>query len=459
MILISDSIKSCEDEESEKENLLHLGAKQKNESNSELKSNYLQPQNPANKVVVTVTSPKRKEDQSESESEDVCVGTVSNLKEPVETNEGEEFDEASLVVEQSEYNEEEPKELEIYKEAQESITKEKKQLSKGKIKNVVTTTKVTKILTETKSLQSKLKNADFEENIQESEKLELKEDDKIISNQFPKSTSFYPCLANHTGITIRITGADSIESVDSESTDNEVQIIEKYNYHQNLDMKQDSNYIPIRLSNQNNRSKVTKLQISEQTFILKGVKSNQSIRSPKHNKKLESRQYKKLSSKAEESGEMLNICTNKQVINKTEKSESNKVDKHSYKMKNSFYHTNNKSKALEDKNREDCLKCVKKVRPKSCVEKGSTKVVMKGLRPVTAPAKRPCCPPQPHLPEYNGLRSEYGLSAEQLAERKRYDLPIYFQCRLVEYLCINLKGHYFVSYLCSTLLNFHKLLN
>lgn len=449
MLLISDSIKSCDDEESEKENLLHLGAKQKNESNSELKSNYLQPQNPANKVVVTVTSPKRKEDQSESESEDVCVGTVSNLKEPLETNEDEEFDDASHVIEQSEYDEEEPKELEIYKEEQESGAKEKKLFSKGKIKNVVTTTKVTKILTETKTLQSKHKNADYEENIEESEKLELKEDDKIIANQLPKSTSFYPCLANHTGITIRITGADSIESVDSESTDNDVQIIEKYNYHQSLDMKQDSNYIPIRLSNQNNRSKVTKLQISEQTFILKGIKSNQSIRSPKHNKKqLESRQYKKLSSKAEESGEMLNICTNKQVVNKTEKSESTKVDKHSYKMKHSFYHTNNKSKALEDKKSEDCLKCVKKVRPKSCVEKGSTKVVMKGLRPVTAPAKRPCCPPQPHLPEYNGLRSEYGLSAEQLAERKRYDLSTYFQCRLVEYffrciinLCIISKGH------------------
>lgn len=430
MILITDSIKSCEEEESEKESLLQLGAKQKTESNSELKSNYLQPQNPANKVVVTVTSPKRKGDESESESEDVCVGMVSNLKEIVDTNEDEEFDDAIQVVEQSEYNEEETKELEIYKDEQESRTKEKKVFSRGKIRNVVTTTKVTKLLTETKSLQSKQKNFDYEEKIEEPEKVELKEDYKIISNQLPKSTSVYPCLANHTGITIRITGADSIESVDSESTDNEVQIIEKYNYHQSSDMKQqDSNYIPIRLSDQNNRSKVTKLQISEQTFILKGIKSNQSIRSPKHNKKLESRQYKKLSSKAEESGEMLNICTNKPVMNKTEKSESTKIDKHSYKMKNSFYHTNNKSKALEEKKSEDCLKCVKKVRPKSCVEKGSTKVVMKGLRPVTAPAKRPCCPPQPHLPEYNGLRSEYGLSAEQLAERKRYDFPTNFQCR------------------------------
>lgn len=397
--------------------------------------------------MVTVTSPKTREDQSESESEDVCVGTVSNLKDPVETNEDEEFDDASQVVQQSEYDEEELKELEVHKEEQESSTKEKKLFSRGKIKNVVTTTKVTKILTETKTLQSKQKNADCEETIEESEKLELKEDDKIISNQFPKSSSFYPCLANHTGITIRITGADSIESVDSESTDNEVQIIEKYNYHQSLDMKQDSNYIPIRLSNQNDRSKVTKLQISEQTFILKGIKSNQSIRSPKHNKKLESRQYNKLSSKTVESGEMLNIRTNKQVMNKTEKSESTKIDEHSYKMKNSFYNTSKKPKASEDKKSEDCLKCVKKVRPKSCVEKGSTKLVMKGLRPVTAPAKRPCCPPQPHLPEYNGLRSEYGLSAEQLAERKRYDLPVHFQCRLVEYLFINSKGLDFVSYL------------
>lgn len=40
------------------------------------------------------------------------------------------------------------------------------------------------------------------------------------------------------------------------------------------------------------------------------------------------------------------------------------------------------------------------------------------MRPKTAPSKRPCCVIRSDLPQYNGFRSEYGLSAQQLEERK-----------------------------------------
>lgn len=42
-----------------------------------------------------------------------------------------------------------------------------------------------------------------------------------------------------------------------------------------------------------------------------------------------------------------------------------------------------------------------------------------GNRPNTAPSRRSCCIIKSDLPNYNGLKSEYGLSAEQLQERKR----------------------------------------
>ncbi|KAK6633925.1 hypothetical protein RUM44_004532 [Polyplax serrata] len=46
------------------------------------------------------------------------------------------------------------------------------------------------------------------------------------------------------------------------------------------------------------------------------------------------------------------------------------------------------------------------------------------LRPNTAPIRRTCCVIKSYLPQYNGLRSEYGLSAEQLEERKQRSLQI-----------------------------------
>lgn len=62
-----------------------------------------------------------------------------------------------------------------------------------------------------------------------------------------------------------------------------------------------------------------------------------------------------------------------------------------------------------------------KRRPNSCPEHQSRQL-HDVKRPLTAPActRRKCCTWDPsRLPEYNGLRSEYGLSEEQLLERRR----------------------------------------
>ncbi|EEB18832.1 conserved hypothetical protein [Pediculus humanus corporis] len=64
-------------------------------------------------------------------------------------------------------------------------------------------------------------------------------------------------------------------------------------------------------------------------------------------------------------------------------------------------------------------KCEK--RPKSSVGRFGgmiCKTTEKNNRPKTAPIKRNCYVIKTDLPVYNGLRSEYGLSAEQLIERK-----------------------------------------
>lgn len=59
-----------------------------------------------------------------------------------------------------------------------------------------------------------------------------------------------------------------------------------------------------------------------------------------------------------------------------------------------------------------------KTRPNSSYEEGGPRIILPVLRPKTAPSKRPCCVIRSDLPHYNGLRSEYGLSAQQLQERK-----------------------------------------
>ncbi|KAL0281093.1 UNVERIFIED_CONTAM: hypothetical protein PYX00_002187 [Menopon gallinae] len=66
--------------------------------------------------------------------------------------------------------------------------------------------------------------------------------------------------------------------------------------------------------------------------------------------------------------------------------------------------------------RKKALKCRKpKEQPKIPAEKNSEAPD----RPKTAADRKCCCVARGKLPKYNGFRSEYGLSAEQLQERKR----------------------------------------
>ncbi|RZF35034.1 hypothetical protein LSTR_LSTR009626 [Laodelphax striatellus] len=82
-----------------------------------------------------------------------------------------------------------------------------------------------------------------------------------------------------------------------------------------------------------------------------------------------------------------------------------------------------KRKMLSSSGEVCYCKHAEKERPKSSVvdrRRSQESAVVE--RPVTAPvAQRKCCPlwAQGRLPDYNGLHSEYGLSAEQLQERKR----------------------------------------
>lgn len=94
-----------------------------------------------------------------------------------------------------------------------------------------------------------------------------------------------------------------------------------------------------------------------------------------------------------------------QVENMLLKNKSQLSDKSNPQIKNEICCSNNK----------------KLNRPKSCIEKKNMQISSTvSARPFTAPVRRMCCQlGHPRLPEYNGLRSEYGLSAEQLQERKR----------------------------------------
>lgn len=460
---ISDSIKSYEDEESELESVLQVTKKPTGEVNGgdQKTSHYLQPQKPASKVVVTV-SPKTKEEKdenSESESEDVCVGTVTKPEEKVEEEEEEEADEEP----DEEKAEEEEK---LYQEARKTGHEEKDDCiedgrkspsphrrSSLKSSNLRSTDKNTDFRSKMHGNRAKVMSANcFDIKKKPLKAVESKEVAKLENNKtqsnssnevdqhdppndfndnnqhntqesHKKNTSYYPCAGNHSGITIRITGADSIESVESESTESEVQIIEKYNC-QNLQLKQDSNYFPLSIvKNQNKVSKEMTFKVTKQTFILRGTKTTQNIRSPKLSNKEFRRSQHHLPKEDSDKDELKLSKKNKE---KTERSSSAKRDKTPSKTKINSKPMSTKSKSLEEManmKSEKCTECSdggqRKVRPKSCLEKGSVRV-RPGNRPVTAPAKRPCCQwGQPHLPEYNGLRSEYGLSAEQLMERKR----------------------------------------
>lgn len=408
-------------------------------------------------VTVSPKTKEEKDENSESESEDVCVGTVSKTEEEKAEDEEEEED-VDEEADEGKGKEEEDQETEKqHQDEQDDFTEDgrkspspQRRLSlkssnlKSKDKNAEFRTKMhgnrAKVMSancfdakkkavknfESKEI-AKVENNKPQPNFCNEVDLHDPSNDfnddeqQSTQNSHKKNTSYYPCAGNHSGITIRITGADSIESVESESTESEVQIIEKYNC-QNMQLKQDGNYFPLSIvKNQNKVSKEMTFKVTKQTFILRGTKTTQNVRSPKLSHKEYRRSHQHLPKEESDKDE---LKVSKKTKEKTERSSSAKRDKTTSKTNSKA--TSAKSKALEEMTNlksEKCAECSdggqKKVRPKSCLEKGSVRV-RPGNRPVTAPAKRPCCQwGQPHLPEYNGLRSEYGLSAEQLVERKR----------------------------------------
>ncbi|KAG8285288.1 hypothetical protein J6590_083384 [Homalodisca vitripennis] len=420
----SDSIKSYDDDESEKESLLQTSNKQKSELGLELKGNNLQPQNHANKVIVTVT-PKREEskptkiievEDHESESEDVCVGTIKKIDEPVKESDGTE----TLDSKQCEETNEDTGETETVEseEDKEPILATKDSNNEIEVKTF--SENKTNCLEESSILKCNDKESKNDDNCEESVVYPEILDHKY--NSYKNTNNFYPCLKNHSGITIRITGADSIESVESESSNNELDIVENCDDYQNmLEYQQESTFALSKyLRNKNIRTQEIAIK-KKQTFILKGTKSPQNVRSPRPSKKFDVGPPLKPHTKNVGTEKVLHVSKQNLQTNKTEKSLS-KEDKNTSKPKPDS-NMSPKSKSIEDKlnsKTDDGFPFPKKVRPKSCVEKESAKV-KPTTRPVTAPVKRSCCQwGQPHLPEYNGLRSEYGLSAEQLMERKRH---------------------------------------
>ncbi|XP_054283518.1 uncharacterized protein LOC129000583 [Macrosteles quadrilineatus] len=248
--------------------------------------------------------------------------------------------------------------------------------------------------------------------------LELEQPSTKCPEGLNEDSDFYPCFANHSGITIRITGADSIESVDSESTDNEVQIEENFmsSLYNIVEFRPDNKTF-VSKTYQKSRVKETTYQLSNETFILKGTKSTQNVRSPKSTQK-DAGPYQRNYKKEESKRELAGTKPKPEKTDHTVPHRAQKETKVAVKPKQLSF----KSKLEEDSDKTEECCVIRKARPKSCVEKESVKVKTSS-RPLTAPVKRSCCQwGQPHLPEYNGLRSEYGLSAEQLMERKRHKI-------------------------------------
>ncbi|XP_046677417.1 uncharacterized protein LOC124365479 [Homalodisca vitripennis] len=420
----SDSIKSYDDDESEKESLLQTSNKQKSELVLELKGNNLQPQNHANKVIVTLT-PKREEskptkiievEDHESESEDVCVGTIKKIDEPVKESDGTE----TLDSKQCEETNEDTGETETVESEEDKEPVLATTDSNNEIEVNTFSENKTNCLEESSILKCNDKESKNDDNCEESVVYPETLDHKY--NSYKNTNNFYPCLKNHSGITIRITGADSIESVESESSNNELEIVENCDDYQNMLEYQQESTFALSKYMRNNNIRTQEIAIKKkQTFILKGTKSPQNVRSPRPSKKFDIGPPLKPHTKNVGTEKVLHVSKQNLQTNKTEKSLS-KEDKNISKPK-PVSNMSPKSKSIEDKlnsKTDDGFPFPKKVRPKSCVEKESAKV-KPTTRPVTAPVKRSCCQwGQPHLPEYNGLRSEYGLSAEQLMERKRH---------------------------------------
>lgn len=404
---IPDSIKSCEDDESEKESLLQNSLKNKTESCLQLKGNHLVPQNAANKVLVTITPKKEEQDHSESESEDVCIGTLRKTedqstlsKEKDAQQNADETDYNILVLKKNdtEIDEEEAVKTNKSEEAQAQDTKNPNHLN---------------ITENDKFLENDNVIVDHSNEINDTQMNSAKHNQNNAPDLFPR-------LVNHSGITIRITGADSIESIDSESSENEVQIFENDgSFCDIIGFKQGNTFPHSKVRIHSAKRKDTTITAQNQTFILRGTKTSTSVRSPKQNRKFDHGQLQKSCSNTVGNENMLN--NNKHNVTK-QKTEQLKVDKSPSKVKSNSKNLSFKSKEEENRivsNNNDCVTNLRKSRPKSCIEKESVKVKT-NTRPMTAPVKRSCCPyGHPHLPEYNGLRSEYGLSAEQLLERKR----------------------------------------
>uniref|UniRef100_A0A1B6DEL4 Uncharacterized protein n=1 Tax=Clastoptera arizonana TaxID=38151 RepID=A0A1B6DEL4_9HEMI len=203
---------------------------------------------------------------------------------------------------------------------------------------------------------------------------------------------------NNSGVVIKITSADSFDSEFSTDTSNQEEIEEQGNIILERKNLNDESKIKIGLSDSEESKNVVTEELNKQSKYTKKPSKKQTLNSfnifkPKvfeKNKNPKQNDYKRVS---------LNKTEAKNGIKLSKKSKSVEIDLSSSCSSNCSTHVN-----IE--------------RPKSCVEKSNLE--KKRTRPLTAPTQRTCCQwSQPRLPDYNGLRSEYGLSAEQLKERKQ----------------------------------------
>lgn len=437
-----DSIKLyCENDESEKVIIPHNDALTDNDA--ELNENHVVTQTYANGAQVV----DRLEDPSESEDDDVCVETLPKTDGGLTGRTVEKYictckdqsDGCSKVLFKSSGTEEVNTVLQISSETEQVNKVSPESVAIEGVNKVKDTSSaadegISKLTTEGDTSQTregtnmidcnfsaknktKIRNSTI---IKDSTSMALAKPHHTTSKCSNSKPDIFPCLVNHSGITIRITGADSIESLDSESSKNDSYTNGNQDCFGDVQNCQPNTTVRAH----SGKCRDNSFTAQNQFFILRGTKTSPKIRSQKQNKIFEP-----VSLNRNSPNKTINekYITNQNAKLKTEQSTQANLEHISTKTKTSSKNTSSKSKEEERLYyKSNCCMPTRKIRPKSCVEKGSTKV-RANTRPTTAPVNRTCCQwGEPHLPEYNGLRSEYGLSAEQLMERKRF-APSYFE--------------------------------
>lgn len=243
-----------------------------------------------------------------------------------------------------------------------------------------------------------------ENNIKEDQNLQDIIDEHIEDNNQDEESEL--AVKNNSGVLIKITGADSFESDVTEFSNQD-------------EIEEEENAV-LQEHNLNNECETNNSQISK-CNDLPNIEENLIVlkKQSKHVNKTNQKMYITCST-----DEIKNNCNinNKKLYKNLDQTEIKCV---SFRKTNSL----KKSKSIAKKSKSfeidithncsvDCSSQKNIERPKSCVERKKSE--KRPTRPFTAPIQRTCCQwGQPRLPDYNGLRSEYGLSAEQLRERKR----------------------------------------